>query len=75
MSSSEPQAYNMSTELLISLDEHQWESLWQEHLAFYTADNNNTKLDLRIEHGRLDRIRLERIIQAIRMWTKLDPQH
>ena len=60
-----PKAWNMSNALLISANDSEWKSLWNEHLIAFKKFKSPT-VDIQLLHAKLDRIRLERMFQALR---------
>ena len=64
-SGSNPKAWNISTALLIAANSEDWELLFEEHMAVYRK-LKPASYEIEIEHARLDRIRLERMLQALR---------
>lgn len=62
-----PKAWNMSNAMLIAASDTEWESLWNEHLiAFKKLKNGGPAIEYQLLHAKLDRIRLERMLQALR---------
>ncbi len=58
---STPVSWSMSTNMLIAEDSEKWNELWEEHMIFEKHD------EFKLHHPRMDRIRLERIIQDMRI--------
>ena len=69
--SDSPKAWNMSNPLLIAASDIEWQTLWREHLTYYKRQRS-PPVEFQLVHARLDRIRLERMLQALRYKTMTD---